>query len=196
MDANHFQLGAWLGRRHAFSGLAGQSLAAEAHCLRHIRTARLYLAQSSNWPDFCTAVIGVSRAQVDRSIQFLDEFGDAYFNLNEFIRVSPRTYRALAPNLTPQGLVYEGNLIPLDTSHAPQIAAAVAALRPRGSPPPSTPRIATPAKPHTTSFEEVAAMLHKCRSWISTAKLTPSQVNILRTPAIKIARILTVPRNL
>src|SRR4051794_32361838 len=65
-----FNLGSWLGRRQAFSALGGQGLFAETTCLLNIRDGRLYRTVSANWSDFCDQHIGVSRAHVDRLIQY------------------------------------------------------------------------------------------------------------------------------
>src|SRR5882724_8997703 len=120
MSNQEFDLGAWIGRRQAFGALSGRSLAAEAHCLRLIRDRKLYLAHSPNWPDFCDRHVGISRATADRIIQSLDEFGPTYFRLSGLTRISPETYREIAPLIADGSLNFDGQLIPIDFDCVPQ----------------------------------------------------------------------------
>ena len=151
MSTNSFELGSWIGRRQAFSALAGQSMAAQAYCLRQIREKKLYLSVTGNWPDFCVRRAGLSRAQADRIIQYLDEFGDTYFHLNELIGISPDTYRAIQSCITESGLTYKGKTIPIDFEAIPELAAAVEAMRP-----------AKPAPPPSDPFRSLVSQLRSC----------------------------------
>lgn len=164
-----FNLGSWLGRRQAFSALGGQGLFGETTCLRHIRDGRLYRAVSANWSDFCDQHLGVSRAHVDRLIQYREEFGETYFHLSQLIRISPETYRAILPHITEQGLQFKGEIIPIGFDQIPQLIAAVNAIRPpkKSVDPPAT---------TFDTFENIVRQLRDCAARLHTCpKLTTIQ---------------------
>ena len=48
-----YELGQWMGRKQAFSGLAGRCSAADAECLRQIRSRKQYRALKLTWRQFC-----------------------------------------------------------------------------------------------------------------------------------------------
>src|SRR5437867_8930161 len=95
-----FDLGTWLGRRQAFSMIAGKASAADVECLRTIRDQRLYKSKNERWADFCSEHVGASKAQVDRLIHYLEEFGPAFFELTHVTRITPETYRLIAKNVS------------------------------------------------------------------------------------------------
>ncbi len=166
-----------MGRRQAFNALAGRALHAETCCLRYIRENRLYREQSANWEDFCDSHVGISRAQIDRTIQCLDEFGEPYFQLAEIVRVSPDTFRALLPHISVAGLEYKGEIIPIEFDEAPRLIAAVNALRPR-KPAASRP---LPLRTYAANnfinnFPNLIAQLRDCSDRFSTLPcITPRQ---------------------
>src|SRR5882757_6292510 len=80
-QSRDFDLGTWLGRRQAFSMVAGKASAADVECLRTIRDQRLYKSKKERWADFCAEHIGASKTHVDRLIHFLEEFGPLFFEL-------------------------------------------------------------------------------------------------------------------
>jgi len=45
-----YELGQWMGRKQAFSLVAGKTAAADVECLRHIREKKLYAAKASIGP--------------------------------------------------------------------------------------------------------------------------------------------------
>jgi hypothetical protein len=143
-------LGAWIGRRQAFAAVAGKSIASQAACLRFIRNHKLYQSQTKTWPEFCETHIGVSRAHADRLIRHLEEFGEDYFRLSELTRISPETYRAIAHHVTPGGIEFNGQIIPITPDYVPSLNMAVNALRPR--------------KPvsHAAAFPALAGQLESC----------------------------------
>lgn len=124
-----FDLGTWLGRRQAFGMMAGRASAADAECLRHIRDQKLYKAKTSTWREFCTRYLGASRPQLDRVIQYLEEFGPEFFHLTQLTRISPETYRAIAPRITKDGLHLGDEVIALIPENNEKVSAAVAELR-------------------------------------------------------------------
>jgi hypothetical protein len=163
-----FYLGTWLGRRQGFQALSGQALASDACCLRYIRDNRLYRTKSENWPDFCDQYLGVNRSQIDRLIQCLDEFGDPYFNLSQLIRISPQTYRALLPHMTPEGLEHNGEIIPIAFDYVPRLNAAINAIRPR--------KQARQTVVVADTFENIAVQLRDCADRLAALPgLTPPQ---------------------
>ena len=99
-----FDLGTWLGRRQAFSMVAGKASAADVECLRTMRDQRLYKSKNERWGDFCTEHIGASKTHVDRLIHYLEEFGPSFFELTHVTRISPETYRLIAGNVSGEGV--------------------------------------------------------------------------------------------
>jgi hypothetical protein len=89
--ADNFDLGRLLGRREAFSSLAGRCTAAEAAQLREIRERKLYLGRATDWPEFCAQELHMSKDSANRLIRNLEEFGPSYFVLAQLTQVSPTT---------------------------------------------------------------------------------------------------------
>ena len=71
----------------------------------------------------------MSRSEADRTIKLLEEFGPAYFELSQLMRVSPETYRAIAPHIENGVLHYNGEAIELNAQNSRRVAAAVAEMR-------------------------------------------------------------------
>ena len=154
-----FDLGTWLGRRQAFSMMSGKTSAADVECLRTIRDQRLYKARSERWGDFCAEHIGASKTQVDRLIRQLEEFGPQFFELTNVTRISPETYRLIAPHVSEQGVRLDGETIPIAQEHGARVSAAVAALRRRVEPAPK-PRLPKAGKlPHEFIYAVVSVDL-------------------------------------
>jgi len=124
-----YDLGNWLGRWQAFGFVGAHCSAADVECLREIRDTKLYKPRSRAWARFCTRYLGMSRAQVDRLIQYLVEFGPNYFHLTQIVRVSPRTYRIISPALLEDGILLHQTPIPLAPENAGRILCAVRQLR-------------------------------------------------------------------
>ncbi|MBS1859032.1 MAG: hypothetical protein JST11_26905 [Acidobacteria bacterium] len=143
-----FDLGTWLGRRQAFSLMAGRASAADVECLRAIRDERLYKAKAERWSDFCAQYVGASKTQVDRLIRYLEDFGAKYFELTNVTRISPETYKLIAPHVSAEGIQLDGKTIAIEQENGAEVAAAVAELRRRAEPsrPPCLP---APSKSET-----------------------------------------------
>ncbi len=124
-----FDLGKILGRREALSIVAGRCSAAEAACIRQIRQTRQYTSFAPSWDEFCTRYLHISRSNADRIIRLLDEFGPAYFELSQLTRVSPETYRAIAPAVGADGLSFQGEAIALTAGNAEKLSTAVVEMR-------------------------------------------------------------------
>lgn len=139
-SSGEFDLGAWLGRSQAFGMMAGRASAADAECLRYIRDQKLYKCKTPSWREFCARYLGACRAHVDRIIQHLEEFGPEFFQLTQLTRISPETYRAIAPQVTKDGLRLGDEVIALSPENNTRLSAAVAKLRkqPRAMASPAT----------------------------------------------------------
>ena len=99
-----------LGRRQTFSLMAGRCSAADAD-LKKTRDQKLYQGFARNWEECCTQHIGMSRANAERIIGLLEEFGPAYFEVAQLTRVSPETFRKLAPAIQNRTLHHNGEAV-------------------------------------------------------------------------------------
>jgi hypothetical protein len=128
-DAELLDLGVVLGQTHAFGLIAGRCSAAQAEALRRLREDKLYKRLSETWDDFCRGYLQISKTEADRTIRLLEEFGPAYFDVSQLTRISPETYRAIAPAVQNGMLHFNGEAIPLSPEHSRKVAAAVAEMR-------------------------------------------------------------------
>ena len=122
------ELGQWLGRREAFGLIAGRCSAADIECLRRIRDERMYLSQARNWDQFCTEQVGASRRKVDQSIRHLEEFGPAFFHAAQLTRITAEEFRAIAPDVSTEGVRLDGEVIAFVPEERRRVAAAIAEL--------------------------------------------------------------------
>jgi len=123
------ELGVALGQNHAFGLIAGRCSAAQAEGLRRLREEKLYKRCTEKWEDFCSRFLKISRAEADRTIRLWEEFGSTYFELSQLTRVSPETFRAIAPAIQDGALHYNGETIELNSENSRKVAAVVAELR-------------------------------------------------------------------
>ena len=128
-DSGLLDLGEMLGRHNTFAALAGRCSASQAACLRKIRDERSYRATGLGWRQFCSQRLGMARAHADQLIRNLNEFGPAYFELAQIVRISPATFRKIAGAVSPEGLAIEGEIVPIRPENAQRISDAVEALR-------------------------------------------------------------------
>src|SRR5579875_523161 len=128
-DAAMLELGVILGQGHAFGVIAGRCSAAQAEAIRHLREEKIYLQCCETWEEFCPQYLKMCRTEADRAIRLLEEFGPAYFELSQLTRVSPRTYRAIAPAIENGVLRFNGEEIPLNRDNSRKVAEAVAQMR-------------------------------------------------------------------
>src|SRR6266851_8129338 len=120
-DKPVFELGTWVGRRQAYGLLATRSSAADAECLKRLRDSKEYKQAGITWEELCQRHLGVSRAQADRLIAQLDEFGDAYFALSKIVRISADAFRDIADSVTESTIEYNGETIPIKEENASKI---------------------------------------------------------------------------
>jgi hypothetical protein len=118
-----------MGQCHTFGAIAGRCSAAHAATLKRLREERCYLRVSANWRAFCNEYLKMSQTQADHIIQLWDEFGAAYFELAQLTRISPETYRALAPAIHNGAVHCNGQAIELNVENSRRVAAVVAELR-------------------------------------------------------------------
>jgi hypothetical protein len=136
-------LGVALGHNQAFNLIAGRCSAAQAATLLRLRQEKKYLRCAANWRDFCTRYLKISGSEADKIIRLWQEFGSAYFELAQLIRISPEGYRAIEPAVKNGALHHDGEAIGFDPENSCKLAAAAAELRgvvPRKSKAPQTPR--------------------------------------------------------
>jgi hypothetical protein len=127
--AGSLELGTMIGQRKAFGLIAGRCSAAEAGAIRRIREERLYQASKLHWDEFCQVHLGMCRAQADRLIRLLEEFGPDYFEVAQLTRVPPEAYRAIAPAVKDGHIHWRNEAIALIPENSQKVAAAVASLR-------------------------------------------------------------------
>jgi len=121
--------GAWIGRQQAFAVIGSKCSAAQALALKQMKEARMHEQVGLTWDDFCQQHVGVSRAHVDNIIRQHNEFGDAYFRLSEIARMSPETYRQIAPQIDGDTIEIEGEKLAFTPANAAKIRGAVLGLR-------------------------------------------------------------------
>jgi hypothetical protein len=118
-----------LGRREAFGIVAARCSAAEAAQIKELRDSKAYLEVAADWREFTPKYLQMSHDSADRIIRNLEEFGPTYFEVAQFTRISPATYRAIAPSIDDQGLHHNGEAIKLIPENAQKVASAVAEMR-------------------------------------------------------------------
>jgi hypothetical protein len=122
-------LGAVLGQNQAFGLVAGRCSAAQAATLMRLRQEKKYLHCAANWREFCSKYLKISGSEANRIIRHWEEFGPAYFELAQLIRISPEGYRAVQPAVKDGALHYDGEAIGFDEENSRKLAAAAAELR-------------------------------------------------------------------
>jgi hypothetical protein len=128
-DTELMELGLALGQSHTFGLVAGRCSAAQAQAIRRLREEKLFKKCCDKWDDFCSNFLNMCRAEADRIIRLLEEFGPAYFEVSQAIRISAGTFRAIAPAVSDGVLHYKGETIPINGENARKVAAAVTELR-------------------------------------------------------------------
>ncbi|HTS32002.1 MAG TPA: hypothetical protein VMH81_39295 [Bryobacteraceae bacterium] len=125
----YVEIGTRIGRGQAFGMLAQQSLTASVECLRQIHDSEEYKSLGLTWEEFCEKYAGMSKRNADRLIAYLEEFGAAYFRLSEIVRVSPETYRQIAPKMDGEVIEIEGEKVVIAPENLPRIRTAILRLR-------------------------------------------------------------------
>ncbi len=123
------EIGTWLGRRQAFSLVAGRCSAADAECLRELRESKKYKLLGLTWEECCKQRAGIGRSTADQIIQNLEEFGPDYFVMAQVTGISANEYRRLRGSVSNHALLHAGVEIPIEVGNAPRLVAAVEAIR-------------------------------------------------------------------
>ena len=126
---NALEIGTWLGRRQAFSLIAGRCSAADAKCLRELRESKKYKLLGLTWEECCKQRAGIGRSTADQIIQNLEEFGPDYFVMAQVTGISANEYRRIRGSVSNHALLHAGDEIPIEVENAPRLIAAVEALR-------------------------------------------------------------------
>lgn len=130
-------LGTWLGRRQAFSLVAGRCSAADAKCLRELRESKKYKLVGLTWEEVCKQRLGICRSVADQVIRSLEEFGPDYFVTAQVTGISANEYRRISGSVSNHKLLYAGEEIPIEMENAPRLVEAIEALRKQAAPAPS-----------------------------------------------------------
>jgi PHD/YefM family antitoxin component YafN of YafNO toxin-antitoxin module len=160
--SDDLSLGRLLGRREAFNLIAARCSAADAVLLRKIRDEKLYVDHAKDWEEFCREHLHTSKPNANRLIHILEEFGPQYFEVAQLTRISPKTYRAIAPSIRDQSLHHNGEAIALIPENAEKVAAAVAELRRKEVEP------APPADPIPTVEKSCGELVRRLEELIAT----------------------------
>jgi hypothetical protein len=123
------EIGKWLGRREAFSQVAGRCSAADAKCLRELRESKKYKELGLTWEEACKQKVGICRSVADQIIRNLEEFGSDYFVIAQVTGISSSEYRRISGSVANHALLQAGEEIPIAVENAPRLIAAVDALR-------------------------------------------------------------------
>jgi hypothetical protein len=146
--------------------MAARCSAAEAVQLKTIRDTKAYLNHAKDWQTFCTTFLHVGHDKPDRVIRLLERFGSAYFKIAQLTRISPETYRLIAPSIRGEAICHDGEIIPLTVENSQRVAAAVADLRKAAAPlllPPSeTPALPAPPAPAPAPMEIINGLEKEC----------------------------------
>ncbi len=150
-----FELGTQLGRRQAFTMVAGRCSAAEAQCLQNIREKKQFLALGMNWGTFCKEQAGISRSQADKLIRQLEEFGPGFFTLAAVTGITAAEYRGVSSAVTEQGLLHAGEAIAIVPENASRLTAAIEQMRQQADPPESADPLPSPVERSFVRFEKM-----------------------------------------
>jgi hypothetical protein len=146
MSENKFEdaveVGTWLGRRQAFSLVAGRCSAADAKCLRELRESKKYKLLGLTWEEACKQRVGVCRSVADEIIRNLEEFGPDYFVMAQVTGISAGEYRRIGGSVSGHALLHAGEEIPIEIENAPRLVAALEALRREAADAPAPPAAA------------------------------------------------------
>jgi len=123
------EIGKWLGRREAFSQVAGRCSAADAKCLRELRESKKYKELGLTWEEACKQKVGICRSVADQIIRNLEEFGPDYFVIAQVTGISANEYRRIGSSVANHALLHAGEEIPIAVENASRLIAAIDALR-------------------------------------------------------------------
>jgi len=123
------EVGVALGQSEALGTMAGRCTAAQAAALKRLRDSKTYQRLNPTWRDFCTIHLRMSGAHADNIIRAYEQFGESYFEMMRYARISPDSYRDVQPLLKDGALEVEGERIEFAPENAARIRDAVAEAR-------------------------------------------------------------------
>jgi len=123
------EAGAWIGRQQAFAIIGSKCSAAQAAALKEIRESRSYEQLGLTWEQFVLQYVGVGRERADALIRQYGEFGEAYFRLSQIARISPETFRQVAPTVENDTVEIDGEKFLLTMASAVKIRGAIKKMR-------------------------------------------------------------------
>jgi len=123
------EVGVWLGRRQAFSIVAGRCSAADAQSLRELRESKKYKELGLTWEECCKQHAGIARSSAELIIRNLEEFGPDYFVVAQVTGISANDYRRIQGSVRNHNLIQGGEEIPIQVENAQRLVTAVEALR-------------------------------------------------------------------
>ena len=123
------EVGVALGQSEALGIMAGRCTAAQAAALKRLRDSKTYQRLNPTWRDFCTIYLRMSGAHADNIICAYEQFGESYFEMMRYARISPDSYRDVQPLLKDGALEVEGERIEFAPENAARIRDAVAEAR-------------------------------------------------------------------
>lgn len=153
-------LGILMGKREAFTTLAGRCGAAQAESLRRIRDSQVYRELAANWNEFCTRDLKTSRRNVDRMIGWLEEFGPEFFELAQLTGINAEQYRAIAPAVGKDGIHVGTEVVALLPENAEKVAETVLLLQTE----------AAAARPAKGAYERIAALQQQAQRMADNAR--------------------------
>jgi len=124
-----FALARVLGQREAFGFTAARCSAAEALLMLSIREQKAYLSRCPTWAEFCETYLHMSKAQANRIIHMLKEFGAPYFDLQQLTHITSDGYRAIQPYIEDNQLHFDDEEVDLLPENAVRVAAMVKKIR-------------------------------------------------------------------
>src|SRR5271157_5578871 len=129
-------LGKVLGQSLAFGTVAGRCSAAQAAALQQARADKVHRRFGLTWKEFCPKHLRMSGTQADEIIRLLHEFGPEYFENTESVRISPDTYRLVAPLIQDKALRVDGEVLELNSANVQRVARTLRGSQ-RALPPPA-----------------------------------------------------------
>jgi hypothetical protein len=147
---NVLNLGTLLGRKQALGMIATRCTTAEIECLIQVHDNKLYLAVDFTWEDYCKR-LGLSRRTAERLMQQYKQYGPNLARLNSFTPIKSSEYRLFAATVTDEGLLHNGETIPLEPENSLRLSQVVEAIRQESE--------AEPADPAARAFDKAEKAL-------------------------------------
>jgi hypothetical protein len=155
--------------------------------LQEMRERKVFEGHCADWGEFCEKYLHISKTNANRIIHLLEEFGAQYFEVAQLTRISPETYRAIAPAIQDGALHAEGEAIALIPENAEKVAAAVAAVRKKERKPTAEPP--APTDPVTAVIERGTALADEMSALSSRYEDRPRLANAIGALRLRLERI-------